>query len=388
MSRTAASNARTCAATRGGTRTQYEKTEGHHRADRGHGRPWRGRDPSRGGAALRHRRPRLGPAHHQDRRRAARHAGLPIQIPGITGAIAQIIDNGVIATPTPTPRRPSRPTVPAVPTVPGIKPKPALDADPGRQREARRAEPHPGRLAAGNANGAAAATASSRPATRTARSSSRSSSAGPRRRPRPRSPGRTVDGAPTLDNPTFSLAMPGAAPIGVPNFFIDKFRIPPFLLPIYQAAGIEYGVRWEVLAAINEIETDYGRNLNVSTAGAVGWMQFMPQTWKQYGVDANKDGFKDPVQPARRDLRRRPLPQGRRRRAGPAQGDLRLQPRRLVRRLGPHARPPDRRAALQLRRLAHRADPGPLPRRRQGHLRRRLHRDGREEGQQEVAQPG
>ena len=73
---------------------------------------------------------------------------------------------------------------------------------------------------------------------------------------------------------------PGPAPIGVPNFFIDKFRIPPFLLPIYQAAGIEYGVRWEVLAAINEIETDYGRNLNVSSAGALGWMQFMPATWE------------------------------------------------------------------------------------------------------------
>ena len=109
--------------------------------------------------------------------------------------------------------------------------------------------------------------------------------------------------------------MPGAAPIGVPNFFIDKFRIPPFLLPLYQAAGIEYGVRWEVLAAINEIETDYGRNLNVSSAGALGWMQFMPATWKQYGVDANKDELEGPVQPGRRDLRRRALPQGRRRRA-------------------------------------------------------------------------
>ena len=91
--------------------------------------------------------------------------------------------------------------------------------------------------------------------------------------------------------------MPGAAPIGVPNFFIDKFRIPPFLLPLYQAAGIEYGVRWEVLAAINEIETDYGRNLNVSSAGALGWMQFMPATWELYGVDANQDGLKDPYNP-------------------------------------------------------------------------------------------
>jgi hypothetical protein len=81
----------------------------------------------------------------------------------------------------------------------------------------------------------------------------------------------------------------------VPNFFIDKFRIPPFLLPIYQAAGIEYGIRWEILAAINEIETDYGRNLNVSSAGALGWMQFMPATWKAYGVDANGDGARTPT---------------------------------------------------------------------------------------------
>jgi murein DD-endopeptidase MepM/ murein hydrolase activator NlpD len=111
------------------------------------------------------------------------------------------------------------------------------------------------------------------------------------------SPIRGGDGVPTAANPTFSQALPGAAAIGVPNFFIDKFRIPPFLLPIYQAAGIEYGIRWEVLAGINEIETDYGRNLNVSTAGALGWMQFMPSTWKQYGVDANHDGKKDPFNP-------------------------------------------------------------------------------------------
>ena len=106
-----------------------------------------------------------------------------------------------------------------------------------------------------------------------------------------------VDGSPAPSNPSYSLAVPGPAKIGVPNFFIDKFRIPPFLLPIYQAAGMQYGVRWEILAGINEIETDYGRNLNVSSAGALGWMQFMPATWKAYGVDANRDGVKDPFNP-------------------------------------------------------------------------------------------
>ena len=37
--------------------------------------------------------------------------------------------------------------------------------------------------------------------------------------------------------------------------------MPPFLLPIYQAAGAQYGIHWEILAAINEVETDFGRNL-------------------------------------------------------------------------------------------------------------------------------
>jgi hypothetical protein len=117
-----------------------------------------------------------------------------------------------------------------------------------------------------------------------------------RDRPAP-TPMRQADGQPTFANPTTSLALPGPARVGVPNFFIDKFRIPPFLLPIYQAAGIQYGVRWEVLAAINEIETDYGRNLNISSAGAMGWMQFIPSSWKRYGVDANRDGKKDPYNP-------------------------------------------------------------------------------------------
>ena len=107
----------------------------------------------------------------------------------------------------------------------------------------------------------------------------------------------TGKGVPSAANPTYSLSLPGPAPIGVPNFFIDSFRIPPFLIPIYQAAGIEYQIPWQVLAGINEIETDYGRNLSVSSAGAVGWMQFLPSTWKEWGVDANGDGVADPYNP-------------------------------------------------------------------------------------------
>jgi murein DD-endopeptidase MepM/ murein hydrolase activator NlpD len=72
---------------------------------------------------------------------------------------------------------------------------------------------------------------------------------------------------------------------------------PVYLVPIYKAAAHRYHVPWRVLAAINAIETDYGRNLSVSSAGAVGWMQFMPATWQEWAVDADRDGKKNPYSP-------------------------------------------------------------------------------------------
>jgi hypothetical protein len=103
--------------------------------------------------------------------------------------------------------------------------------------------------------------------------------------------------APSALTPPLPSAL-GSALGGVPDFFIANFPLPPFLLPIYQAAGRAYGVPWQVLAAINEVETDYGRDLSISSAGAEGWMQFLPSSWAQYGVDANGDSFADPYNPA------------------------------------------------------------------------------------------
>ena len=66
---------------------------------------------------------------------------------------------------------------------------------------------------------------------------------------------------------------------------------------IWQAAGATYGIPWPVLAAINKVETNFGANLGPSSAGAVGWMQFMPSTWARWGIDANGDGVADPNNP-------------------------------------------------------------------------------------------
>jgi murein DD-endopeptidase MepM/ murein hydrolase activator NlpD len=96
-----------------------------------------------------------------------------------------------------------------------------------------------------------------------------------------------------------------AEPSGVPFFEglppgfanLEGNNPPPSLVPIYKQAARRYHVPWSVLAAINEIETDYGRNLSVSSAGALGWMQFMPQTWQRWGVDADRDGTANPYSP-------------------------------------------------------------------------------------------
>lgn len=61
--------------------------------------------------------------------------------------------------------------------------------------------------------------------------------------------------------------------------------IPPAYLTLYQNAAASCpGLPWTVLAAIGKAETDHGRDPDqVSTAGALGPMQFMPATWTQYG---------------------------------------------------------------------------------------------------------
>ena len=40
----------------------------------------------------------------------------------------------------------------------------------------------------------------------------------------------------------------------------------------------------QVLAAVNLVETNFNRNRAVSTAGAQGPMQFLPSTWRAYGM--------------------------------------------------------------------------------------------------------
>jgi hypothetical protein len=56
------------------------------------------------------------------------------------------------------------------------------------------------------------------------------------------------------------------------------------LLRYYREAAAATGIPWEVLAAVNLVETGMGRIDGVSVADARGPMQFLPSTWAQRGI--------------------------------------------------------------------------------------------------------
>ena len=98
----------------------------------------------------------------------------------------------------------------------------------------------------------------------------------------------------------------GRGPTMLPAWRIIQPEPAKNLLSYYRKAEAATGIEWEVLAAVNLVETGMGRIDGVSVANAQGPMQFLPTTWAEQGIGAGD--IRDPhdaIQAAARYLVRR-----------------------------------------------------------------------------------
>ena len=100
----------------------------------------------------------------------------------------------------------------------------------------------------------------------------------------------------------------GDAPVNVPAWEIIDPLPAAELLALYEAAEEATGIEWSYLAAVNLIETGFGRIDGLSTAGAQGPMQFLPTTWEEVS-DGDIDDPRDAIPAAARYLVRRGGPE-------------------------------------------------------------------------------
>lgn len=86
---------------------------------------------------------------------------------------------------------------------------------------------------------------------------------------------------------------PTRAPPPSPTTAVAPAGIPPEQLPVIQAAAASCGLPWTVLAAVAKIESGFGRSMGTSSAGAMGYGQFLPSTWAAYGQGGNPYDYRD-----------------------------------------------------------------------------------------------
>jgi membrane-bound lytic murein transglycosylase B len=77
----------------------------------------------------------------------------------------------------------------------------------------------------------------------------------------------------------------------------------------YAEAQRRFGVHWSVLAAVNFVESAFGRVRSASEAGARGPMQFLPATWREYGMGGDIDEPRDAILAAANYLNRSGAPE-------------------------------------------------------------------------------
>ena len=105
-----------------------------------------------------------------------------------------------------------------------------------------------------------------------------------------------------------NLAAISRSPGRVPRLRIAGAAPAAELRRHYATAERRFGVRRSILAAINLVESAFGRVRSASEAGARGPMQFLPSTWRAYGMGGEIDDPRDAILAAANYLRRSGAP--------------------------------------------------------------------------------
>lgn len=90
-------------------------------------------------------------------------------------------------------------------------------------------------------------------------------------------------------------ALGAESPPQVGGVSIGPTRHASTLLSFYRDAQRRFGIRWELLAAINFVESDFGRARTTAKADAQGPMQFEPATWRAYGLGGDVYNARDAI---------------------------------------------------------------------------------------------
>jgi membrane-bound lytic murein transglycosylase B len=85
------------------------------------------------------------------------------------------------------------------------------------------------------------------------------------------------------------------SPGRVPRIRVAAAAPAAALRAAYAEAQKRFGVPWSVLAAVNFVESAFGRVRSASEAGARGPMQFLPATWRRYGMGGDIDDPHDAI---------------------------------------------------------------------------------------------
>jgi len=90
--------------------------------------------------------------------------------------------------------------------------------------------------------------------------------------------------------------------LSVPPGFVDPTSlmrdgvdIPSDQLSVMLRVGHETGIPWQIFGALAKIESDLGRNMSTSSAGAIGYGQFLPWVWGVYGEGGDPYDFRDVI---------------------------------------------------------------------------------------------